>query len=566
MSPPHAEGRGRIVPGEEPPLRWWVLGALLVLGGFLLFYRLGERDLWESGETRYALKALMMRETGDWIVPVLKGQAWLNKPPLLMWLINLFGLLRGGIDGWAARLPAALAGLGTVLVIYWWGLRIRGPIFGGIAGFILLTSTLFLMRARFNDPEPLLAFLITLALFAFYAGYHSWFSNKTWWVMYVAMGLATTTKGPMGFVLPGLVILTYLVSRRDLSAIGRMQVGTGMLLFAGVTLPWFLAVFLIFGKSIHLPLYGEILQTVLGTGGRRDPWYFYIGGLLYASFPWSLFLPGLFLVWRHYSPRDRGAAEGLHFATLWVGVIFVVLSLTSKKRVYYGLHLLPPVALLLAYVWQYFSEERFEDRERLRRVTGHLFTGLGLITLVLAAGVVSGVVLPPVASREFTVTPSTIFALTMVPLGLGGAALLLRERRYGWTFAAFGVAVFWGQLLALQYIFPALYQGSNARAIAETLKRYVKPGAEVRMVDYYSHAISFHFGRDIPPAGHHRLDPLVAGDRPVYLLAEEQGGRVVLDKHDFHIILCREFYHAVEKTILLLLTNWDCDTRDGGGG
>jgi len=504
-----------------------------------------------------------MQETGDWIVPVLKGQPWLNKPPLLMWLINFFGLLRGGIDEWAARLPSALAGLGTVLLTFWWGLRIGGPIFGGIAGFVLLTSTLFLLRARFNDPEPLLAFLITLALFAFYAGYHSRFSKKAWLVMYVAMGLATMTKGPMGFALPGLVILTYLVSRKDLKAIGQMKVGIGLLLFAGVTLPWFLAVPLIFGKSPHIVLYGEILQTVLGAGGRRDPWYFYIGGLFFGSFPWSLFLPGLFLVWRQRLPRDEKPADGLHFATIWAGVIFVILSLTSKKRVYYGLHLLPPAALLIAYIWQCFLEGSFEHQERLQRIAGCLFGGLGLVALMLTAGVVSGTIVPPVFSGQFAVTGSLILSLAVLPLGFLGAAYFIRERRYLWTFAAFGGAVFWGQLLALQFIFPAPYQGSNARDIAETVRRYVKPGAEVRMVDFYSHAISFYFGRDIPPVGHHVLDPLVEQKKPLYLLAGQQGGRAVLDKHDAQVIFCREFYYTTEKTILFLLTNWDCDTRDG---
>lgn len=563
MSLPHHKGAERIFSWENPRLGRWVLGVLLVLSAILLFYRLGERDLWDSGETRYALKALMMRETGGWIVPVLKGQTWLNKPPLLMWLINLLGLLRGGIDEWAARLPAALAGLGTVLLIFWWGLRIGGPIFGGIAGFVLLTSTLFLLRARFNDPEPLLAFLITLALFAFYTGYHRWFSKKAWWVIYVAMGLATMTKGPMGFVLPGLVILTYLVSRKDLKAIGRMNLGIGLILFAGVTLPWFLAVSLIFGKSTQFVLYGEILQTVLGTGGHRDPWYFYIGGLFFGSFPWSFFLPGLFLVWRQQVARDEKAAEGLHFATIWVSVIFLILSLTSKKRIYYGLHLLPPMALLIAYIWQYFLQGGFEHQQRIRRIAGRLFGGLGLVALILTAGVVSGTVVPPTFSGEFAVTGSMILSLAMLPLGLLGAAYLIRERRYFWTLVAFGAAVFWGQLLALQFIFPTLYQGSNARAIAETLKRYVKPAAEVRMVDSYSHAISFYFGRDIPQVGNHSLDPLVEQKRPLYLLTEQQGGRAVLDKHDSQVIFCREFYYSREKMVLFLLTNWDCDTRDG---
>ncbi|MFQ5801276.1 MAG: ArnT family glycosyltransferase [Candidatus Methylomirabilales bacterium] len=549
-----------------PQLRWWVLGVLLFSSLLLIFTGLGARDLWDSGETRYALKALTMRQTGNWIVPVLKGKVWLNKPPLLMWLINLFGSLGGGINEWTARLPSAFAGLGTVLLVFWWGQRLEGPLFGGIAGLSLLTSSLFVIRARFNDPEPLLAFLITLALFAFYAHYHGWARGRLWWMMYAAMGLATLTKGPIGLVLLWMVILTYLMSRNDLGALRRMHLGKGLLLFAAIILPWFLSVALVFGESVQMVLYGEILRTALGTGGRLDPWYFYIGGFPLAFFPWSLFLLGLPVVWRHHRARDGNPSEGLYFATIWFSLIFLTLSLMSKKRVYYALHLLPPAALLIAYSWQYLLAGGFNRHPRLRQMVQYLFAGFALVGLLLSVVAGGGL-----RVQRFSLSNASSLTNFLVPaavvIGLFLAVYLIRARRDSVALIAFSAAVFCSQLLAVHSLIPTWYS-SNAKFVAETLRQHVKPGAEIYHLVFYSHAIAFYFGREIPLLPHNMddVDHLLERGKPFYLLTDKQMGQEVLNRHRHRMMRCTEFRYAKRKVDLLLLANRDCTHPGSRGG
>src|SRR3954462_7966671 len=106
--------------------------ALLLLCGSLFFRGIGSRELWASHEARAAQNAQRMLEDGDWLLPRLyDGQVELQKPPAFYWLVAAVGGLRGQVDAWAVRLPAAVAGTLTVFLV-WWHLRRRGR---PVAGF-----------------------------------------------------------------------------------------------------------------------------------------------------------------------------------------------------------------------------------------------------------------------------------------------------------------------------------------------------------------------------------------------------------------------------------------------
>src|SRR5207244_12001920 len=91
-------------------------GAIL----FLFVYRLDARDLWSSHEARAAQDAQRLLDEGNLSVPRLfDDQLELQKPPLYYWLVAAVGWLNGcRLDALAVRLPAALAGIGTVVVVY----------------------------------------------------------------------------------------------------------------------------------------------------------------------------------------------------------------------------------------------------------------------------------------------------------------------------------------------------------------------------------------------------------------------------------------------------------------
>ena len=95
---------------------WFHLSVLVVISSFFLFFKLGERALFDPDEGRYAEIAREMYESGDWITPRLNQVKHFDKPPLTYWLAatsySIFG-----VNEFAARLPSALAGIGGIIAI-----------------------------------------------------------------------------------------------------------------------------------------------------------------------------------------------------------------------------------------------------------------------------------------------------------------------------------------------------------------------------------------------------------------------------------------------------------------
>ncbi|MCX5657201.1 MAG: glycosyltransferase family 39 protein, partial [Candidatus Omnitrophica bacterium] len=96
---------------------------LLLLGVFLLFYKLGAIPLLDPDEPRYAETAREMLESKNFLIPHFNYEPRLNKPPLEYWLISL-SYLAFGINEFAARFPSAVFGLASIFIVYLLGCRI----------------------------------------------------------------------------------------------------------------------------------------------------------------------------------------------------------------------------------------------------------------------------------------------------------------------------------------------------------------------------------------------------------------------------------------------------------
>jgi hypothetical protein len=138
----------------------------------LVFHRLGDRELSSSHEARAAQDAQAMLLDRRWDLPQLfDRKVELQKPPLYYWLVAGVALARGRpVDGWAVRLPAALAGLGCALLLALLGGRRGRPIAGACAGLMLLTALHFTWLARVGRIDLPLAFTTGLALTGFFLG------------------------------------------------------------------------------------------------------------------------------------------------------------------------------------------------------------------------------------------------------------------------------------------------------------------------------------------------------------------------------------------------------------
>ncbi|MGW8182069.1 MAG: ArnT family glycosyltransferase, partial [bacterium] len=112
-----------------------------------LLHQLGTLPFFGSDEPRYAQIAKEMHGHGDLITPTLEGRPWLEKPPLLFWmLIASFSYF--GPSEWSARLPNAFLALVTAISIGAFTRAYRGLRCGFLAFLILTTSLLFVGYSR----------------------------------------------------------------------------------------------------------------------------------------------------------------------------------------------------------------------------------------------------------------------------------------------------------------------------------------------------------------------------------------------------------------------------------
>ena len=326
--------------------------AILVLLCLVLFFLfLGNRPLWDVDEGMHAATSKDMILSGDWITPQLNGENFYDKPVLFNWLVAI-SLLVFGFTEFAARLPAAVLGTGSVLVTYFLGRRLFSPTVGFLGGVILATGVEFIILSRVVVHDIALTLFVTLALTFFYRGFTDTSRRKSVWLLfYAALGLAVLAKGPIGVLLPGLIIFLFLVIKRRLNIIRDMQLGWGILIFLAVAAPWYVLIML---KNNDYAGYFFIQQNLAyffsGESRHPRPFYYYFPILMGGFFPWSLFLPAaLFRALR----RGFGKTEdGTLFLMLWFGAVFLFFSTASSKLSTYILPLFPAISLLTAALWR----------------------------------------------------------------------------------------------------------------------------------------------------------------------------------------------------------------------
>jgi 4-amino-4-deoxy-L-arabinose transferase-like glycosyltransferase len=339
---------------------------LLFLCWLAFFHQLGTLGLMDKTEALFVEVARQMFESGDWVTPRWNGETFFDYPVWGYWMVALsFRLF--GISAWAARLPVALAASVTVLAVFALVLRLapageyaeRRVDRATLAATVLALSPGWIGWGRSSVTDMFLSSAIALALLGFFLAYTSEARSGARRLGHVVLALfaaiAVLAKGPVGLLLPALVIISFLLLQgRLLKELRRTPLLSMAALFLGVALPWyalasqangmdFLGRFLGFS---NLERFTSVLYDHPGP-----PW-FYLPWVLLLLFPWALFLPvsvaGLrpwrLAPWRLVPP---GADLPL-FALVWLVMIVVFFSAAATKLPGYILPAVPGGALLLA--------------------------------------------------------------------------------------------------------------------------------------------------------------------------------------------------------------------------
>lgn len=324
---------------------------LVLLAALAFFGGLGRGAIADTDEAFYAEAAREMVESGDWITPHFNYEPRFQKPILYYWLTAaLFAVT--GPNEFAARFWAALSGVGLVIVTAACGRRWYDDSVGLLAGAIAATSFGYFALARMSLPDLPLAFLVTLSIYAAFVATLERERTPGRWLLLAAAAaaLAFLTKGPLGVVLPVLVVLpTLLIERRSFN-ITLSDVVFALLLFAAIALPWYLVMWWRHGTEYLVGFFvGDNLERfATDRFNEPRPWWFYLPIILGGMLPWTPLMlawvgPFLQFLLRR---RDVGAIEVR--LLLWLLLPLALFTLSVGKQPRYVLPLLPPLAMLLA--------------------------------------------------------------------------------------------------------------------------------------------------------------------------------------------------------------------------
>jgi len=320
---------------------WSLLLGLVCL--VVIFCNLGGAALFEPDEGRNAEKAREILLLGDWVTPHENFLVTLDKPIFFYWLVALsFKVF--GISEWSARLPSALAALGCVFLVYRFARRHWGSWEALWSCLILVTSLEFFMFSRIVIFDMILTFFITLALSSFYtaalAGDQK-HRRLNFILMYAAMGAGTLVKGVIGVIVPGMVVIFYLLLTRKWFLLKSMNPLLGAVIYFSMVMPSYLWVELRNPGYLKYFFWQEhFARFVTPRFDRTKNWYYFFMVLGVGFLPWSFLLPIAVKDLRKHFFNDTTL-----FLALWAIVPFIFFSASDAKLPHYILPIFPALAM-----------------------------------------------------------------------------------------------------------------------------------------------------------------------------------------------------------------------------
>jgi 4-amino-4-deoxy-L-arabinose transferase-like glycosyltransferase len=393
---------------------------LLVLAVSVFFPFLGERNITSSHEARVAQTARRMAASGwpwdaspvdvplvrlsdtpqgkrlaplpdrqmmpvnPWIVPVMRGQIRLQKPPLPYWCAAIMYRLTEPGE-LAARFPGALLGMLGALLMFdlagrYFGRRAALP-----AALVWVSSQFLVEQFRIATADPYLCFF-TLA------GFWALVTRRTV-LLYVAVALGALAKGPLILLtlLPGIVFAQLLASRRAARRSGWLAHLVGVALLIAIAIPWYFVVYRQVPHALDLWRY-ESIGSLADKMEKPRPWWLYLGTTFRLPLPWTpMWIAGVTLLFCHgrrglFSPRGKRRL----LLMAWYVMVVLVFSFAHSKKDAYLLPLMPVMALTiadaLAVLIAWGRRRRFADLPGILATTqAAIGIGAAAVVLVLVA-------------------------------------------------------------------------------------------------------------------------------------------------------------------------------------
>ncbi len=502
---------------------------LALVIGVAVWLQLGATGLLDETEPLFAEAARQMQVTGDWITPYFNEATRFDKPPLIYWLMAICYQVMG-VNTWAVRVPSALAATLLTLLGFWtlrqFGLprpeaaetteiseisAIPRRRSAWIGSALMILNLQTMAWGRIGVSDMLLSSCMSGALLAFFWGYalpNRDQAGRWYWAFYGLSGLAVLAKGPVGALLPGLIILAFLLYTNHLSLLREMKLLGGSLLFLLITLPWYVLVILANGEDYIESFFGyhNLERFTRVVNSHWAPLWFYLAVVPLAFLPWSAYLPVAMARLRFWRMRDwRAQPRSTHlgiFALVWFGVIFGFFTVAATKLPSYMLPLLPAAAILVGLFWSDQYQHRQEPANRWVRISHWANIGLSLLLAIavwLSPNWMGNEPEMPQLAEQVQQSGAAVGGGVIWLLVAAGELLLLlrRQSRWIWSVHLAGWLLFvLVTLLPVMTLIDAQRQ-LPLRELAQVIVQVQQPEEPVLMVGYRKPSLVFYTQRPI---------------------------------------------------------------------
>jgi len=307
-----------------------------------------------------------MLHSGDWVTARLDGVAYLEKAPLIYWLIAVSYRVFGESD-WAARVPVVVSSIALALLTAAFASWAFGRRAGFYAGLAISTCVGLFLFTRIQIPDVMLTATVALAMWSFLRVLDTEERHPGWWAIafYASLGVGLLLKSLVGALFPVAAALIYLVITGQILSPRvwkRLRPFSGTLIVLLIAVPWHVLaairnppLFEFTMRSAPGEYHGflwfyfinEQLLRFLNIRYPRDyntvpRVWFWLFHLLWL-FPWSVYFPAVFQL--SFRPVDRAGRTRL-LALCWIGFILVFFTFSTTQE-YYSMPCYPALALLL---------------------------------------------------------------------------------------------------------------------------------------------------------------------------------------------------------------------------
>ena len=448
----------------------------------VVFWKLGATALMDPDEAHYAQLTREMLRAGNWMIPLLDGLPYIDKPVLFHWLQGLAIAVLGETET-AMRLPSAIAAVALFWVTRWTG----GQLFDeriGVRGWLMLaTLPMTFMLGSIGVFDMVFTFFLFGAVaFALVAVLRS--RPRLQYVSYVLLSLAVMTKGPVALALAAVFFLVALACGKEIrTAVLSLRWITGTAICVTLSLPWFVWMYYALGwHFVHQYVLAGNLYYVTqpqSFSNRAFNHTLYVSTFFAGFFPWSIIALGgaADTVSRWRARIKIPPAELLLWA--WVAVVFVFFSIARFKVDRYLYPAAPACCLLAARAWMSVSVLR----PNVAAVRDTVYTRWSVIALGIILVAVGGLSAFSIFDLGLDLPPAAV----VIPVSLAAGGLVLEStilRRKSVSPAVFAAVV--AMLLviyasALTIGIPVLERARPTEAVADSLRPKLAAGDEVAL-------------------------------------------------------------------------------------